>query len=315
MQQRPLGDQGLVVSAIGYGAMGTAFAYGPSDDTESTAAIRRAHELGVTHFDTAELYGWGVGERLLGSAIAPIRDEVTIATKFGFAHGAYTPDSRPEHVREVVEASLRNLGTDSIDLLYQHVHDPAVPIEDVVGVMQEFVRACKVRYLGLSNTDAAQLRRANAVHPISAFQTEYSVFARESEALFPVVDELGIGVVAYSPLARGFLSGAVRPRSDYPADDLRHVLEWWAPEHFDTNVAVVDGLTAIAENVGVPLSQLALAWVLAKRDDLVPIPGSRNAARVAENVAAAEVELTADVVARIDALAEHVQGAPAAATV
>lgn len=314
MQQRSLGDQGLVVSAVGYGAMGTAFAYGPSDDTESTAAIRRAHELGVTHFDTAELYGWGVGERLLGSALAPIRDEVTIATKFGFAHGAYTPDSRPEHVRKVVEASLRNLGTDSIDLLYQHVHDPAVPIEDVIGVMQEFVHAGKVQYLGLSNTDAEQLRRANAVHPISAFQTEYSVFARESEALFPVVDELGIGVVAYSPLARGFLSGAVRPRSAYPDDDIRHMLDWWAPENFDVNVAVADELAGLAHGAGTSLSQLALAWVLAKRDDLVPIPGSRNPDRVAENVAASEVQLAADAVAQIDALAERVRGSRAAAT-
>ncbi|PZE25372.1 MULTISPECIES: aldo/keto reductase [unclassified Curtobacterium] len=314
MQQRILGDQGLVVSAVGYGAMGTAFAYGPSDDTESTAAIRHAHELGVTHFDTAELYGWGVGERLLGTALAPIRDEVTIATKFGFARGAYTPDSRPEHIREVVEASLRNLGTDSIDLLYQHVHDPAVPVEDVVGVMQEFVQAGKVRYLGLSNTDAEQLRRANAVHPISAFQTEYSVFARESEELFPVVDELGIGVVAYSPLARGFLSAAVRPRSDYPSDDIRHMLDWWAPEHFDANVAVAQGLSAIADDKGISLSQLSLAWILAKRDDLVPIPGSRNANRVAENVAAADVVLTPDDIARIDAFAERVQGSRAAAT-
>ncbi|PZF58010.1 aldo/keto reductase [Curtobacterium sp. MCBD17_034] len=314
MQQRILGDQGLVVSAVGYGAMGTAFAYGPSDDTESTAAIRHAHELGVTHFDTAELYGWGVGERLLGTALAPIRDEVTIATKFGFARGAYTPDSRPEHIREVVEASLRNLGTDSIDLLYQHVHDPAVPVEDVVGVMQEFVQAGKVRYLGLSNTDAEQLRRANAVHPISAFQTEYSVFARESEELFPVVDELGIGVVAYSPLARGFLSAAVRPRSDYPYDDIRHMLDWWAPEHFDANVAVAQGLSAIADDKGISLSQLSLAWILAKRDDLVPIPGSRNANRVAENVAAADVVLTPDDIARIDAFAERVQGSRAAAT-
>ncbi|ROP74574.1 aldo/keto reductase [Curtobacterium sp. PhB115] len=308
MQQRTLGRQGLTVGAVGYGAMGTTFAYGPGDDTESAAAIRQAHELGVTHFDTAELYGWGTGERLLGAALAPIRDEVTIATKFGFTPDTYAPDSRPEHVRQVVDASLRNLGTDSIDLLYQHVHDPAVPIEDVVGVMQEFVQAGKVRYLGLSNTDAEQIRRAHAVHPISVFQTEYSVFSRESEDLFPLVDELGIGVVAYSPLARGFLSGAVQPQSAYAADDIRQQLEWWAPEHFDANVAVVAALTEIADGKGVSLSQLALAWILAKRADLVPIPGSRNPGRVAENVAAADVVLSADDVARIDALSRDVHG-------
>ncbi|WIE65643.1 aldo/keto reductase [Curtobacterium sp. MCLR17_036] len=308
MQQRTLGRQGLTVSAIGYGAMGTTFAYGPGDDQESVAAIRQAHDLGVTHFDTAELYGWGTGERLLGSALAPIRDQVTIATKFGFTPEAYAPDSRPEHVRAVVDASLRNLGTEWIDVLYQHIHDPAVPIEDVVGVMQEFVQAGKVRYLGLSNTDAEQIRRAHLVHPISVLQTEYSVFSRESEALFPLVDELGIGLVAYSPLARGFLSGAVQPRSAYAADDLRHQLEWWAPEHFDANVGVVDGLTAIADAKGVSLSQLALAWVLAERDDVVPIPGSRNPGRVAENVAAADIRLTAEEVARIDALSRDVRG-------
>ncbi|MFL0360740.1 aldo/keto reductase [Curtobacterium flaccumfaciens] len=308
MQQRTLGRQGLTVSAIGYGAMGTTFAYGPGDDTESIAAIRTAHDLGVTHFDTAELYGWGTGERLLGTALAPIRDEVTIATKFGFTPETYAPNSRPDHIRQVVDASLLNLGTDSIDLLYQHVHDPAVPIEDVVGTMQEFVQAGKVRYLGLSNTDAEQIRRAHAVHPISVLQTEYSVFSRESEELFPVVDELGIGLVAYSPLARGFLSGAVQPRSAYAPDDIRNQLEWWAPEHFDANVGVTAALTEIADAKGVRLSQLALAWILAMRDDLVPIPGSRNRARVAENVAAADIVLADDEVARIDALSREVRG-------
>ena len=308
MQQRTLGRQGLTVGAVGYGSMGTTFAYGPSDDSESIAAIRHAHELGVTHFDTAELYGWGSGERLLGAALAPIRDEVTIATKFGFTPEAYAPDSRPEHIRQVVDASLRALGTDSIDLLYQHVHDPAVPIEEVVGTMQEFVQAGKVKYLGLSNTDGEHIRRAHAVHPISAFQTEYSVFSRESEELFPLVDELGIGVVAYSPLARGFLSGAVQPRSAYAPDDLRHQLEWWAPEHFDANVAVVAGLAELADEKGVSLSQLALAWILAQRPDTVPIPGSRNPGRVAENVAAADVQLTDAELARIDALSRDVRG-------
>lgn len=308
MQQRTLGTQGLSVGAIGYGSMGTAFAYGPADDKESIAAIRRAHDLGVTHFDTAEMYGWGVGERLLGTALAPIRDEVTVATKFGFTPG-FAPNSRPEHIRAVVDQSLKNLGTDSIDLLYQHVHDPAVPIEDVVGVMAEYVQAGKVRYLGLSNTDGEQLRRGNAVHPISVFQTEYSVFARESEELFPLVDELGIGLVAYSPLARGFLSGAVQPASSYSPDDMRHTLEWWAPKNYEQNVEVTRGLTAIADAHAVSLSQLALAWILAQRDDIVPIPGSKNAGRVAQNVAAADIVLTSDELARIDALSHDVRGA------
>lgn len=233
---------------------------------------------------------------------------MTIATKFGFTPETFAPDSRPDHIRQVVDASLRNLGTDSIDVLYQHVHDPAVPIEDVVGVMEEFVQAGKVRYLGLSNTDAEQIRRAHAVHPISVFQTEYSVFSRESEALFPVVDELGIGVVAYSPLARGFLSGAVQPASAYAADDIRAHLEWWAPGNFEANTAVVSALTEIADAKSVSLSQLSLAWILAKRADLVPIPGSRNTGRVAENVAAADVVLSDDDVARIDALSRDVRG-------
>ncbi|PZE82420.1 aldo/keto reductase [Curtobacterium sp. MCBD17_032] len=311
MQQRTLGRQGLVASAIGYGAMGTTFAYGPGDDTESVAAIRHAHDLGVTHFDTAELYGWGTGERLLGAALAPVRDEVTIATKFGFTPDTYAPNSQLDHIREVVDASLRNLETDSIDLLYQHVHDPQVPIEDVVGVMQEFVQTGKVRYLGLSNTDAENIRQAHAVHPISVLQTEYSVFARESEDLFPVVDELGIGLVAYSPLARGFLSGAVQPRSAYAEDDIRQWLEWWAPENWAANTAVVAGLTELAAEKGVSVSQLALAWILAQRDDIVPIPGSRNRGRVAENTAAADVTFTPDELARIDALGHGVRGARA----
>ncbi|NII40514.1 aryl-alcohol dehydrogenase-like predicted oxidoreductase [Curtobacterium flaccumfaciens] len=311
MQNRTLGREGLAVSAIGYGAMGTTFAYGPGDDTASIAASRHAHDLGVTHFDTAELYGWGTGERLLGSALAPIRDEVTIATKFGFTPDAYAPNSQLDHIRQVVDASLRNLGTDSIDLLYQHVHDPEVPVEDVVGVMQEFVQAGKVRWLGLSNTDAENIRRAHAVHPISVLQTEYSVFARQSEDLFGVVDELGIGLVAYSPLARGFLSGAVQPRSAYAEDDIRQWLEWWAPENWDANTAVVAGLTELASEKGISLSQLVLAWILAQREDIVPIPGSRSAGRVAENVAAAAVTLAPDELARIDTLSRGVRGARA----
>ncbi len=300
MHQRTLG-QGLTVSAIGYGAMGTAIGYGPTDDAESISAVRRAHELGVTHFDTAEMYGWGTGERLLGTALAPVRDEVTIATKFGFTP-RFAPNSRPEHIREVVDTSLRNLGVDSIDLLYQHTHDPSVPVEEVVGTMQEYVTAGKVRYLGLSNTSVENLRRAHAVHPISALQAEYSLFAREAESLLPVLTELGIGLVAYSPLARGFLSGAVRPRSEYADDDFRQHVGWWAPENYDDNVHVVAELTAIASERGITLAQLALAWLLAQHETVVPIPGSRNPGRVEQNVAAADVVLTDVELARIDAL-------------
>ncbi|MFL9684791.1 MULTISPECIES: aldo/keto reductase [Streptomyces] len=303
MEQRNLGTQGLTVSALGYGAMGTATGYGPSDDTQSIAAIRRAHELGVTHFDTAEMYGWGEGEKLLGHALAPVRDEVTIATKFGFTP-AFGTNSRPEHIREVVDNSLRNLNVDSVDLLYQHVADPKVPIEEVVGVMKEFVDAGKVKYLGLSNTDPDSVRRAHVVHPISALQFEYSLFApRDAEPFFPVLEELGIGFVAYSPLARGFLSGAVQPRDSYGPDDFRQHLAWWKPENYETNVAIVDELTEFADGKGVTLAQLALAWLLAQKDYIVPIPGSRNAGRVAQNVAAADLFLTAEDLARIAEIA------------
>ncbi len=302
MHQRVLGQQGLSVSAVGYGAMGTAVGYGPSDDTESIAAIRRAHEAGVTMFDTAEMYGWGEGEKLLGEAVAPFRDEVVVATKFGLTPTS-GPDSRPDHIREVLDNSLRNLQVDSIDLLYQHFPDPEVPIEDVVEVMAEAVAAGKAQYLGLSNADADTVRRAHAVHPISVLQSEYSIFARETESLFPVLEELHIGFVAYSPLARGFLSGAVRPRSEYDADDFRQHIPWWAPENFQANLDVVDQLTDLAESRGASLAQLALAWLLAQEDYIVPIPGSRNPERVAQNIAAAGLTLTAEDLARIDGIA------------
>ena len=232
MQERKLGRQGLTSSALGYGAMGTAVGYGPTDDAASISAIRRAHDLGVTHFDTAEMYGWGVGEELLGHALAPIRDEVVIATKFGLTP-SWGFDSRPEHVRQVIDDSLRRLGVDVIDVVYQHRPDPNVPIEDVVGVMKEYVEAGKVKYLGLSEADEETIRRGHAVHPISVLHSEYSILARESEPIFPVLDDLGIGFVAYSPLARGFLTGTAQPRTAYGADDFRHHIGWWAPEHYD----------------------------------------------------------------------------------
>jgi aryl-alcohol dehydrogenase-like predicted oxidoreductase len=302
METRTLGQQGLTASALGYGAMGTAAFYGATDDTESIAAVRRAHDEGVTFFDTAELYGWGAGERLLGRALAPIRDEVVIATKFGFTR-TFGSDSRPGHIREVVDNSLRNLDVDVIDVLYQHVPDPNVPIEDVVGVMKEYVDAGKVKYLGLSNADEDTVRRAHEVHPISVVQEEYSIFARETEVLLPVLEELGIGFVAYSPLARGFLSGGFKPRDQYDADDVRQMIGWWAPENFDANVEIASRLREVAASKGVTLSQLALAWVLARKDYIVPIPGSRNPERVAQNVSAAAVTLSEDDLARIAEIA------------
>lgn len=302
MENRALGQQGLVTSAIGYGAMGTAVGYGASDDTASIAAIRRAHELGVTHFDTAEMYGWGEGERLLGAALAPIRDEVTIATKFGLTE-TFAPNSDPKHIRNVVNNSLRNLGVEVIDVLYQHVPDPNVPIEDVVGTMTEFVDAGKVRFLGLSNADEVTIRKAHKVHPISVLQSEYSIFARETESLFGVLEELGIGLVAYSPLARGFLTGAVQPRDAYEANDFRQYIPWWDPENYIKNTEIVKQLAELASGKGVSLAQLSLAWLLARKKYIVPIPGSRSTARVAANVASAELSLTPGELATIDAIA------------
>ena len=305
MDTRALGTQGLAVSAIGYGSMGTAFAYGPSDDTQSIAAIRRAFELGVTHFDTAELYGWGTGERLLGHALAPMREQVTIATKFGFLDSpdGMAMDSRPEHIRNVVDNSLKNLNIETIDLLYQHMPDPNVPIEEVVGTMRELVDAGKVKYLGLSNADADTIRRGNAVYPISAVQGQYSIFAPQSESLFPTLEELGIGFVAYSPLARGFLSGAVPTLDQLDETDFRRQLTWWQPDNFEGNVAIAEKLARVAEGKGISLSQLALAWILARKPYIVPIPGSRNPGRVAENIAAADVSLTDADIARIAEIA------------
>lgn len=302
MHQRTLGQQGLATSAIGYGAMTSAFGHGDDYDAVSIAAIRRARDDGVTHFDTAELYGWGKGERLVGAALAPIRDEVTIATKFGFTP-SFTPNSQLDHVRNVVDNSLRSLGVDHIDVLYQHIHDPAVPVEDVVGVMHEFVAAGKVRYLGLSNTTPENVRRAHAVHPISVVQASYSILARQSEAFFPVLEDLGIGLVAYTPLARGFLTGAVKPIEAYPADDFRRNSRWWAPANFEANLAIVEELKVLAESKGATLSQLSLAWLLARKPYIVPIPSSRNVNRVTENNAAAELLLTDDDLRRIDEIA------------
>ncbi len=307
MQLRTLGTQGLETSALGLGTMGMTMAYGTAqnDDAKSIATIRRAFELGVRLFDTAELYGGGAGtnEKLVGEAVKSFRSEVTIATKFGFDMSDPTfagRDSRPEHIREVAENSLRYLQTDYIDVLYQHRTDPDVPIEDVAGAVQELIDAGKVRYFGLSEAGADTIRRAHAVQPVSVLQTEYSIFERQAEPeILPLLRELGIGFVPYSPLGRGFLTAEIKPASEYPEDDMRSWDERWQGENFTRNKAAVDELALLAESKGISVSQLALAWLLAQGDDVVPIPGTRSETRLAENVAAVDVELTADDLARV----------------
>lgn len=300
MEQRVLGSQGLRTSVIGYGSMGISIACGDADAAGGTAAIQRAYDLGVTMFDTAEMYGWGENERIVGAAVRGFREEITLATKFGFTAPDLGVDSRPEHIREVAEASLKNLGIDYIDVLYQHRVDPQVPIEDVAGAVKELIDAGKVRYFGMSEAGAETIRAAHAVQPVSVLQTEFSLFERDVVQLFPVLRELGIGFVAYSPLGRGFLTGSAKPAAEYAANDMRRVDERWQPGNFERNLQATEQLAALAAGKGATLSQLALAWILAQGDDLIAIPGTRSAARVEENVAAAGLELSAADLARID---------------
>lgn len=306
MQTRALGQHGLEVSAIGLGTMGMTMAYGPGGDRdESIGTIRRAHELGVTFFDTAELYGMGTGsnEQIVGEAVKPFRDDVVIATKFGFdfENGQRIGlNSRPEHIREVAENSLRHLQTDVIDVLYQHRVDPDVPIEDVAGAVRALIDEGKVRYFGLSEAGPQTIRRAHAVQAVSVLQTEYSVFERQVEAeVLPVVRELGIGFVPYSPLGRGFLTGDVKPAEEYDEGDFRRTNPRFQGENYRRNRAAIDELSALAESKGITTPQLALAWLLAQGDDIAPIPGTRSRKRLEENVGAADVTLTADDLSRI----------------
>ncbi len=297
MEQRRLGSQELVVSALGLGCMGMSWAYGPRDDDESIATIHEAIDLGVTLFDTAEVYGPFENEKLLGRALKGRRDRVLIATKFGFRIGpdgkTAGPDSRPEHVREVIDASLGRLGTDRIDLLYQHRVDPNVPIEDTVGAMAEAVRAGKVRYLGLSEASPRTLRRAHAVHPISALQSEYSLWERGVEAeVLPTCRELGIGFVAYSPLGRGFLTGQVKRAEEYGPDDVRRNHPRFQGDNFDRNLRIVETVRRLAIRKGCTPAQPALAWLLHQGQDIVPIPGTKRRTYLRENLAAASVRLT-----------------------
>ncbi|CAN7532683.1 aldo/keto reductase [Rhizobium rhizogenes] len=301
MKTRKLGKD-LTVSAVGLGCMGMSFAYGASDENESIKTLHHAVDLGVNFFDTAETYGPFTNEVLVGKALKSVRDRVVIATKFGFKLDPTKSglasmvgiDSRPEHVKEVAEASLKRLGIDVIDLFYQHRVDPNVPIEDTVGAMAELVKEGKVRALGLSEAGAATIRRAHAVHPIAALQSEYSLWSRDpEEEVLAVCRELGIGFVPYSPLGRGFLTGAISKVDDLAADDFRRNLPRFQGENFDANAALVAKLESLAKDKGVTAAQLALAWVLHQGDDIVPIPGARKLHHLEQNAAAADITLSA----------------------
>ncbi len=308
MEKRVLGRQGLEVSAIGLGCMGMSEFYGIADEAESVATIQRAVELGVTFLDTADMYGPFKNEELLGRALRGRRDRVVLATKFG---NERAPDGarlgingRPEYVRKACEASLRRLGVDRIDLYYQHRVDPTVPIEDTVGAMAELVKAGKVRFLGLSEAAPATIRRAHAVHPISALQTEYSLWSRDPEdEILPTLRELGIGFVPYSPLGRGFLTGRFCKPSDLPEGDFRRASPRFQGENFQKNLDLVGRIQELARERGVLPSQLALAWVLSQGKDIAPIPGTTSRKHLEENVAAAAVALTTAELARIAAVA------------
>ncbi|MFD7940697.1 aldo/keto reductase [Streptomyces sp. NPDC054950] len=312
MQHRNLGSQGLRVSTLGLGTMGMSMAYGASNDDESIATIRRAHELGIDFFDTAELYGAGTGsnEILLGKAVRDFRDEVALATKFGFDMTSQPLgsgfNSRPENIRKVAENSLRYLQSDHIDLFYQHISDPTIPVEEVAGVVGDLITEGKVKYFGLSNVGPQYIRRAHAVTPLSVLQYEYSLFEREvEEEILPVLRELGIGLVPYSPLGRGFLTGAVKPASEYPADDMRRWDERWQGENYTYNLRATEQLKELAAAKGITTAQLALAWLLAQGQDIVPIPGTRSAKRLEENAGADSVQLTDADMAHITEILPH----------
>jgi aryl-alcohol dehydrogenase-like predicted oxidoreductase len=319
MQKRKLGKTNLEVSAIGLGCMGMTFAYGPpGDKQEMISLIRSAVERGVAFFDTAEVYGPFTNEELVGEALAPFRKQVVIATKFGFKPASKVEsrwsdlDSRPERVRQVTEASLKRLRTDVIDLFYQHRVDPNVPIEDVAGAVKELIQEGKVKHFGLSEPGVQTIRRAHAVQPVTAVQSEYSLWWREPEAeLLPTLEELGIGFVPYSPLGRGFLTGKMNENTTFDSSDFRNILPRFAPEARKANQALVDLLGEIAKRKKATPAQIALAWLLAQKPWIVPIPGTTKLKRLEENIGAAAIEITADDLREIDRAASkiNVQGA------
>jgi aryl-alcohol dehydrogenase-like predicted oxidoreductase len=305
MEKRKLGSQGLEVSELGLGCMGMSQFYGPRDDNESAATLERAIELGINFFDTADVYGTGHNEELVGKVLRKYRDRMIIATKFAnqvLPDGKRAINGRPEYVHAACTASLKRLGVEHIDLYYQHRVDKKVPIEETVGAMADLVRQGKVRYLGLSEAGAKTIRRAHATHPISALQSEYSLWTRDYEdEVLPTLRELGIGFVPFSPLGRGFLSGTIR---ELPDEDMRRrISPRFAAENMERNLKVVDGLKEIANEKGITPSQLALAWVLAQGKDLVPIPGTKRRRYLEENVAAAKVQLSKGDLARIEHVA------------
>jgi len=315
MQKRKLGNSNLEVSAIGLGCMGMSFGYGPAaDKREMISLIRSAVERGINFFDTAEAYGPFVNEELVGEALAPLRDQVVIATKFGFKidpkaeRGLGGLDSRPEHVKEVADASLKRLNVEAIDLFYQHRVDPDVPIEDTAGAVKDLIQQGKVRHFGLSEAGVQTIRRAHAVQPVAALQSEYSLWWREPEAeVLPVLEELGIGFVPFSPLGKGYLTGAINENTKFDSTDFRNIVPRFTPEARKANQAVVDLLGKIAERKKATPAQIALAWLLAQKPWIVPIPGTTKLHRLEENIGAAAIELTADDLREIDSAASKIQ--------
>jgi aryl-alcohol dehydrogenase-like predicted oxidoreductase len=315
MEKRELGIRGPEVSAVGLGCMGTTSSYGPAPDRqEMISLLRSAVELGVTFFDTAEAYGPFVNEELVGAALAPFREQVVIATKFGFEldpageRESVGVDSRPKHVKEVAEGSLKRLNVDAIDLFYQHRVDPDVPIEDVAGAVRDLIEGGKVKHFGLSEAAVGTIRRAHAVQPVTAVQSEYSLWTRGPETdVLPTLEELGIGFVPFSPLGRGFLTGKIDAHTTFDSSDFRAALPRFTPEAREANQALVDLLRTIGDRKGATPAQIALAWLLAQRPWIVPIPGTTKPERLEENLGAAEVELTSEDLAQIDRAASKIR--------
>jgi aryl-alcohol dehydrogenase-like predicted oxidoreductase len=315
MQKRKLGNSGLEVSALGLGCMGMTYAYGPAPDRqEMIKLLHAAVDHGVTFFDTAEVYGPFTNEELVGEALAPLRDRVVIATKFGFKRAADNEsrwselDSRPEHIREVAEASLKRLRTDRIDLFYQHRVDPDVPIEDVAGTVKDLISEGKVKHFGMSEAGLQTIRRAHAVQPVTALQNEYSLWWREPETeTFAVLEELGIGFVPFSPLGRGFLTGKIDENTKFDSSDFRNVVPRFTPEARKANQSLVELLNNVAERKNATAAQIALAWLLAQKPWIVPIPGTTKLSRLEENIGATELELTAEDLAEINDAAAQIQ--------